>query len=153
MAKTLPPRQVLCYFCHHVFEVGGRTMSIPCPKCHKALVVEDVVVKTYKPVKTLQTCGKLIIRKGGRVTATDVEAHLGVECSGALTANVVSGGPVRIGPKGEWKGNLRAPSVQIKAGARILGGRFEIPNDPFSQYRPAPSEDRQTAPTNEPKPD
>lgn len=111
-------------------------MSIPCPHCHKALVIEDVVVKAYKPVKVLQTCGRLIVHKGGRVSAAQVQAHGGVECMGAIWANVLSGGLVCIGAKGEWKGDLRAPSVQIRAGAKILGGRFEIPDDPYSQIRP-----------------
>jgi len=109
-------------------------MSVPCPACHKPLIVEDVIVKSYKPVKTLQTCGMLIIRKGGRVTATDVEAQQGVDCQGALSANVISGGPVNLGPKAEWRGDLRAPTVTIKSGARILGGRFNIPENPLAQY-------------------
>jgi cytoskeletal protein CcmA (bactofilin family) len=102
-------------------------MSAPCPKCHKPLIVEDVVVKAYKPVKLLQTCGMLIVRKGGRVAATQVEAHAGVMCDGAIHASVVSGGPVVIGAKAEWKGDLRAPSLQIRPGARLLGGYFQIP--------------------------
>ncbi len=132
MAKTLPPRSVLCYHCRHRFDVGGRAMSVSCPGCNKPLIVEDVIVKTYKPVKTLQTCGMLIVRRGGRVAATHVEAQSGIDCQGAIWASVVSGGRVHIGPKGEWKGDLRAPALSVKAGARILGGRFSIPDDPLA---------------------
>lgn len=107
-------------------------MSVPCPKCHKNVVVEDVVVKNYKPVSAIQTCGRLIIRKGGRVAAKTVEAHQGVEVLGALQAQVLSGGPVVVGPKAEWRGDLRAPSLEVKSGARFLGGYFVIPDDPLA---------------------
>jgi hypothetical protein len=134
MAKNPPPRTVLCYYCRHRFEVGGRAMSVSCPGCNKPVIVEDVIVKNYKPVKSLQTCGMLIIRRGGRVAATEVEAQQGVMCDGALAGNVVSGGPVTLGAKAEWKGDLRAPSLVVKGGARILGGYFDIPRNPLAEY-------------------
>ncbi len=132
MAKRLGPRTVECYLCRHHFQVGSKAMSVSCPNCHKPVIVEDVVVKNYKPVKMLQTCGKLIVQRNGRVSAETVEAHLGVEVTGALHANVLSGGPVVIGAKAEWKGDCRAPSVTMKAGARVLAGQFNIPEDPLS---------------------
>ncbi len=132
MAKHLGPRTVECYLCRHHFEVGGRAMSVSCPKCHKPVIVEDVVVKNYKPVKTIQTCGRLIIQRNGRVSAKTVEAHLGIEVTGALHANALSGGPVVIGAKAEWKGDCRAPSLSMKRGARVIGGRFHIPDDPLN---------------------
>jgi hypothetical protein len=101
-------------------------MTVSCPKCYKKLLVEDVVVKTAQGVTNLQTCGKIIIEKKGRVTATLVEAHKGIEVYGILESKVVSGGPVVIGDKGRWKGDCRAPSVEIAPGAKITSGYFEI---------------------------
>ncbi len=121
-----PPRTVECYHCHQRIEVAAAAMSLPCPRCHKVLIVEDVVVRNYKPVKTLATCGRLIVRKGGRVVAQTIEAHAGVECHGAVYGSVRSGGPVTLGARSEWKGDLAAPSLVIKAGARVLGGFFRI---------------------------
>lgn len=127
MARVATPRPVHCYHCGHRFEVSLRTMSLPCPQCHRTLVVEDVVIRNYRPVKTLATCGRLIVRRGGRVVAQTIEAHAGVECHGAVHASVRSGGPVTLGARAEWKGDLAAPSLQVKNGARVLGGRFQIP--------------------------
>ena len=110
------------------------TMSVPCPHCHKPVITEDVVVRAYKPVVRIQTCGRLIVRKGGRVNAQHVEAQLGVECRGALHASVVSGGPVLIEKNAEWKGDLKAPVLAVKSGARLLGGYFEVPCNPLSEY-------------------
>jgi len=106
-------------------------MSRPCPHCHKPVLIEDVVVKAYKPVVKLQTCGRLIVRKGGRVNAKHVEAHGGVQCDGAIHAAVVSGGPVSLGKNAERKGDLDAPSLTVKAGAKVLGGYFRIPANPL----------------------
>jgi DNA-directed RNA polymerase subunit RPC12/RpoP len=131
---TAAPRSVLCYHCRRRFDVGAKTMSVPCPHCHKPLIVEDVVVRGYKPVKNFYTCGKLIVRKGGRIVATTIEAQLGIECHGALAADTVSGGPVVLGTQAEWKGNLRAPSLAVRAGAKVLNGYFTIPDNPLAEY-------------------
>jgi hypothetical protein len=135
MAKAPPPpsarRPVQCYHCRHRFEVSRQTMTSSCPKCSRALTVEDVVIKNAYSVRKIQTCGKLIVQKKGRVIAQHVEAHGGVEVEGILEANVQSGGPVRIGAKAHWKGDLSAPCVEVKAGGRIDRGYFVIPQDPL----------------------
>jgi len=48
---------------------------------------------------------------------------------GLSSAQVVSGGPVVIGPKARWAGDCCAPSLEIRLGARIEGGRFTVPDD------------------------
>ncbi len=108
-------------------------MSVSCPNCHKPVTIENIVVKNYRPVKKLQTCGKLIIRKGGRVAAELVEAHMGIEVFGVMETNeTLSGGPVIIGTKAQWKGDCRAPSLTVKSGATFRGGYFIIPDDPLN---------------------
>jgi hypothetical protein len=134
MAKAQPPRTVLCYHCRTKFDVGGMAMSRPCPHCHKPVLIEDVVVRAYKPVVKLETCGKLIVRKGGRVNAKHIEAQLGIECEGAIHGATVSGGRVLLGKNAEWRGDLDAPSLSVKAGAKILGGYFRIPSNPLAEY-------------------
>lgn len=104
-------------------------MTVSCPSCAKSLRVDDVVVKNVQSVTRLQTCGRVIVQRKGRVIARLVEAHAGVEVLGAIEADVVSGRMVRIGPKATWKGDCRCPAVRIDAGASILGGRFEVPDD------------------------
>lgn len=104
-------------------------MSTSCPKCSKALIVEDVIIKSAHAVRKIQTCGRLVVQKKGRVIAQVVEAHDGVEVEGILEATVHSGGPVRIGPKAQWKGDCHAPALAVESGGRIAGGYFVIPDD------------------------
>jgi hypothetical protein len=129
MAKPRPPRTVQCYHCRHRFVVGGLAMTINCPGCSKPLTVDDLVVKALSAVQAIQTCGRIVIQKKGHVIARLVEAHGGIDVEGILEANVLSGGPVRIGPKAIWKGNCTAPSVHIEPGCTIAGGYFKFPDD------------------------
>jgi hypothetical protein len=129
MAKAASPRTVQCYHCRHRFEVSRQTLTTVCPKCNKPLTVEDVVIKNAHGVRKIQTCGSLTVTKKGRVIAQQVEAHGGVDVEGIMEANVVSGGPVRIGPKASWKGDLSAPSLVVELGGRIERGYFVIPED------------------------
>ena len=122
MAKGGTLREVQCYHCGAQFEISARAMTVSCPKCYKKLLVEDVVVKTAQGVTKLQTCGRIIIEKSGRVTAKLVEAHQGIEVHGIIEGKVLSGGPVVMGEKCRWKGDCRAPSLEIAQGARITGG-------------------------------
>lgn len=123
------PRIVQCYFCRHRFEVAGRAESTSCPGCHKALFVGDIVISKLKPVKEVRTCGKITVKKSGRIIADLVEAHRGVECLGNIDAKKVIAGPVIIGPKAVWKGDCHAVTVVIKDGAVIGRGRFHVPED------------------------
>jgi hypothetical protein len=104
-------------------------MTTSCPKCSKPLTVEDLIVKALAAVQQIQTCGRIVVQKKGHVIARLVEAHGGVEVDGILEANVLSGGPVRIGAKAVWKGNCSAPSVLLEPGCKITGGYFRIPDD------------------------
>lgn len=103
-------------------------MSTSCPGCNKPVIVQDVIVKGLKTTQKLQTCGRIIIKPRGRVIAGLVEAQEGMEVLGVLTGDMVtSAGPVIIGPKARWKGNCRAPTLEVMLGARIESGFFEIP--------------------------
>jgi cytoskeletal protein CcmA (bactofilin family) len=88
--------------------------------------VEDVVISQLTPVKRVQTCGRVVVRRKGSVIAELVQAHGGVEVLGCLDARVESDGPVIIGPAARWKGDCHAPSLVIEPGARIEAGRFAV---------------------------
>ncbi|MEX2219730.1 MAG: polymer-forming cytoskeletal protein [Phycisphaerales bacterium] len=126
--KPSSPRKLQCYHCRHRFEVSWQTMSCSCPKCSKPVNVEDLVIKVAYSVRKIQTCGKLIVQKKGRVIAQTIEAHGGVEVEGILEGNVLSGGPVRILAKGQWKGDCAAPSLEVQLGGQISRGFFTIPD-------------------------
>lgn len=116
-------------------------MSVSCPACSKPIRVEDIIVNSAQGVTKLQTCGKITIEKNGRVIAQLVEAQQGIEVHGVMEAKVLSAQKVFIGAKAQWKGDLRAPSVEIEPGARITRGYFEIdpnPNAPGLTPLPGP---------------
>jgi cytoskeletal protein CcmA (bactofilin family) len=91
--------------------------------------VEDVIVKSLEAVRKIQTCGKVVVQKKGRIIAQMVEAHGGVFVEGVMDANVISGGLVTIGAKAQWKGDCRAPAIVIEGGSVITSGYFVIPDD------------------------
>lgn len=149
MAKAAPQRKVQCYHCRHRFDISSQALSISCPKCSKPLVIEDVVINNAHNVRKIQTCGKVIIDKKGRVVAQSVEAHQGVFVEGILEAKVLSGGPVKIGPKAQWKGDCSAPSLEAELGCRIERGYFTIPDDPLG-VADMPSPDSEDDPPDKP---
>lgn len=127
MAKQTARRDIRCYLCGHRFAVSARTMSVPCPHCHKALKVEDIVVKSYLPVNDLQTCGRITITKSGRVVAKVIRSGDGIECEGALEGAVETDGEVQLGAKASWKGpTLHSRTLNIADGAKMIG-RVKVP--------------------------
>lgn len=128
MAKASVQRTIQCYHCRHQFEVSVQTMSTACPKCYKAIRLEDLIVKVHHAVRKIQTCGRVVVHRKGKVVAQFIEAHGGVEIEGILEGDVLSGSTVRIGAKAQWKGGCRAPSVSIEDGAVISGGYFVVPD-------------------------
>jgi len=129
MAKAAAQRVVQCYHCRKRFDVSSKAESVNCPGCNQRVIVGDVIVKELRPVQRVQTCGRIVVHEKARVNAELVEAHEGIEMLGGLSARVISGGPVIIGPHARWQGDLHAPSVKIQLGARIEGGTFRVPDD------------------------
>lgn len=133
MAKSLQRRQIRCYLCGHRFEVSTRTMSVPCPKCNKALKVEDILIKSYLPVNEVQTCGKITIAKNGRVVAKLIRCGDGIECEGTLEGAIETDGELMLGPKASWKGKtLYSKSLAISDGAKLVG-YVKVPFQPLDE--------------------
>ncbi len=133
--KPAPRRDVVCYLCGHVFEVSAKTMSTSCPGCHRAIKIEDVVIKSYLPVNELQTCGSIHITKRGRVAAKLVSAGGDIKCEGIVEGAMTTPGELSFGPKATWAGAyLRGRRLTISPGAS-LEGVITIP------WRAPPEED------------
>ncbi|MEO0514728.1 MAG: polymer-forming cytoskeletal protein [Planctomycetota bacterium] len=150
MARVLPPKTVQCYHCAHRFEVGGRAQSTSCPGCNKPVMVADQVIdKQRGPIRELKTCGKVTIKKRGRLICHHIVAHAGLECEGIVDAKtVISGMPVILGKKSNFKGDLTAPAVVITEGATIQPSLFAIgppideppPSDISAEADPSPDQ-------------
>jgi cytoskeletal protein CcmA (bactofilin family) len=132
--------------------VSTRTKSVPCPKCNKALKVEDITVKSYLPVNDLQTCGRITIAKNGRVVAKVIRSGDGIDCEGTLEGALETDGPIVLGDKASWKGkSLMCKSIAIAEGAKLVGymkipwQRPETdPRDRSSPTQPSPSSSSST---------
>ena len=129
MSKHMPQREVRCYHCGNGLRVGERALTTMCPHCYRGLRVDDVILRGRESFAAVQTCGMVLVHRKARVLANVVQASMGVQVEGGLRADVISGGPVLIGPRAFWKGGCRAPSLDIRDGASVLGGLFEITPD------------------------
>jgi len=121
-----PSKQIRCYHCGHRFGVAARAMRITCPKCTKGVLIDDIVVKGAQGVSKMQPGGRIPVKRGARLIAELVHADLGLEVQGTVQASVVTRGPVTLGGHARWTGDLTAPSIDIRQGARIENGYFDI---------------------------
>ncbi len=128
MAKASGPKTVSCYHCGHRLEISLRTMSTHCPSCQKTLLVEDIVVKSYKGVINFETCGRLIVRRKGHAVAQNrIVAHEGIEVEGRLQCiEALTGGEVRLSKRSVWRGDLKAGTLVVEEGAVIREGYFLV---------------------------
>lgn len=121
---------VVCLYCDKSQEVGRKAMTITCKFCSKSLRLEDRRITTYEARRTVETCGIVTVEKKGSVIADKVLCG-GLVVRGKVKGQVISRGPVLVGPEAEIKGDVTAPSLAIGAGA-ILDGNYSIgqPSDP-----------------------
>ena len=127
MAKKRPvQRMVRCYHCEERFAISAKAMTVSCPACSRALMVEDVVIKTTHSVRKLQTCGRIVIQKRARVIADLVVGQEGIEVLGVLEAKYAKAGHVHVRLKGRWAGDCETHHVVVDAGAVVTQGNFVI---------------------------
>ena len=115
---------ITCLYCEKPQDVGRRALTITCKFCNKSLKLEDIRVKEYQAKRAIETCGIVTVEKKGHVIADRVQCG-GLIVRGKLKGQVVSRGPVLVGPEAEIKGDVVAPTLAVGAGA-ILDGRYEI---------------------------
>jgi len=126
MTKPLT-RVVRCLHCAAAVRVPDAATVLTCPTCYQRVRVEDVVVENELVLPRLETCGRIVIRRRGRLyTRLGVRASLGVEVLGELQAETVNSCRVYIGPQATFRGDCQAGGITVETGATILGGRFQI---------------------------
>ncbi len=122
----LATRAVVCYHCRRGFNAAMQAMVLTCPHCYKPVKVSDIVVRKAHHAPRVETCGRIFVDRKGWISAGIVHAGEGMEILGTLDARRVVAGPVVLGPRSMWRGDLRAPSVHLEPGARVDAGFFEI---------------------------
>jgi cytoskeletal protein CcmA (bactofilin family) len=121
---------IICLYCAKSQEVGRRAMTITCKFCHKPLKLEDLSFKGYEARRAIDTCGIVVIEKKGQVI-TDRVLCGGLVARGRVKGNIISRGPVLVGPEAEIRGDVVAPTLAVGAGA-VLHGHYRIgyPEEP-----------------------
>jgi cytoskeletal protein CcmA (bactofilin family) len=99
-------------------------MTITCKFCHRSLKLDDIPFRGYEARRTVETCGVVTIEKKGNLVSDRINCG-GLIVRGKLRGNVVSRGPVLVGPDAEMKGDVTAPVLAVGAGA-ILDGKYDI---------------------------
>ncbi len=143
MARPQSTYTARCFSCGHPLQVGLRAQSARCPSCSTGLNLPDIIIAARAPfLRTTtrptagrtQTCGSVQIRRKARLRASLVQAGAGVQVLGELVANVLTAGPMHIGPHARFKGDCHAASLIVDLGARIEGGYFNIPGTPAPSH-------------------
>lgn len=113
-----------CLFCGKSQEVARRAMSVTCKFCNKSLKLEDIAIKQYEARRLIATCGIVTIEKKGSAITDSIKCG-GLIVRGKVKGAVESQGPVLIGPEAEVKGDVKAPTLAVGAGA-VLEGQYKI---------------------------
>ena len=94
-------------------------MSIFCSHCHKRLILEDYVIKTFQGLKGYSTCGNVTVEKKGQVSAFVQAKNLDVK--GSVKGNVEVLGKVDVASTGVLVGDVAAPALEVHEGATFKG--------------------------------
>ena len=114
---------ISCLYCGKKLEVGRKTMSVTCKFCHKPLKLQDVPISRYEARRSTDTLGVVTVEKKGQLVGDMLCG--GAIVRGKVKGNIVSRGPVLVGPEAEIKGDVTAPALAVGPGA-ILDGQYAI---------------------------
>src|SRR5215218_8133904 len=101
---------IVCLYCNKPQEVGRKAISVTCKFCYKPLKLKDEVVKQYEARRAVETVGMVTVEKKGNLVADRVSCG-GLIIRGKMRGNVLSRGPVLVGPEAEMKGDITAPTI------------------------------------------
>lgn len=116
---------IVCLYCALAQEVSRRAITVTCKACHKRLTLDDMTFNQYASKRSIDTCGIVIVEKKGQVVASERLLCGGLVARGRIKANIVSRGPILVGPDAEIRGDVIAPTLAVGAGA-VLEGNYRI---------------------------
>ncbi|MCC6428182.1 MAG: polymer-forming cytoskeletal protein [Phycisphaerales bacterium] len=122
--KTL--RTTTCYHCHRAFDASSHAIILTCKHCYQRVELRDITIHSLHQVARLETAGNVLIERKGDLRCTHLRIGDRLEVQGAVRADCLCDGPVILGPKSRWHGNLLAPAITIAPGAIITGGHLRI---------------------------
>jgi len=116
---------IVCYHCDKPQDVSRKAQSLTCKYCYKSLKLQDESIQQYAARRSIETIGIVTVEKKGNVVVVDRIVCGGLIVRGKVKGQVVSKGPVLVGPDAEVKGDVTAPTLAVGAGA-VLEGRYSI---------------------------
>lgn len=131
-------RTVRCVHCAGSFVVPGSAMVLTCPHCYKRVRVDDVVVTGSQIHGRVETCGSVVVRRGGKFNVEVLKAGMGLLVEGELRTGSAVAPMVVMGPEALWRGDLQTAKLDLHPQARILSGRFRIRPDRLKADTPKP---------------
>lgn len=137
MAVSLDPKssadtqQIVCYHCGVVQDVSRRAQTLTCRKCHKALQVGDLKIKSYDARRKVETTGDMLVERRGQIIAEVVNCA-GLVVKGQLKAKngITVRGTALIGPEASVTGDLGAYRLAVGPGA-TLEGHYCVGKEPM----------------------
>lgn len=117
--KILQKKTVHCTYCGGPIEVSLKAMSVFCPHCQKRVVCESYTIKSYHAVRSVTTCGDVVVEKKGHVVAPIRAQNLVVR--GLVRGNILARGRIEIEAGGVVQGNVEAPRLVLHDGAKVVG--------------------------------
>jgi hypothetical protein len=100
---------------------------LTCPRCYQRVNLDDVVVTTEVTARAVATCGRIVVRRKGRLSVREASASAGIEVEGAMQAESArTAGHLYLGPGATWRGDCAAATLVMHPGARVADGRFQI---------------------------
>lgn len=131
--SRLSGRSVRCYHCGGWFRAAARAITSSCPTCYGQVHVPDVHVRESHLTGPVLSAGCVTVHRRATVRAKVVAACHGVTVQGRLEGDIVCGGPVVIGREAVFRGSILARSLEVQAGAVLVGGRVEVPFEPIGR--------------------
>ena len=124
---------IVCLYCAHAQDVARRAMSVTCRQCRKPLKLDDLSINKYEARRAIETCGIVVIERKGQVVSDRLLCG-GLVARGRIKGNIVSRGPILVGPDAEIRGDVVAPTLAVGAGA-VLEGNYRIgyPDQPVGR--------------------
>src|SRR5271168_561441 len=99
-----------CIYCNQTQSVSRRAIIVTCKHCNKRITIESMTIERYQARRSIETCGSLTVEKDGNVFSDRILCG-SLIVRGRVRGNIISHGPVLIGPEAQVKGDLTAPSL------------------------------------------
>lgn len=115
--RTRPPRPVTCFNCGYTYTAIAEAQSSQCPKCSGYVSLQDYAISEHWN-RRIQTCGDVIVQKGGVISGVTVQCHT-LTVLGELAGSVECTGDLIIRSHGKIIGKVHCRNLRVEKGARV----------------------------------